>query len=352
MKEIMSYKTMHNCRKFSLLLSFVLLCLVGKTQYNFAEFDKLLSANQKALGNDVVALVYKDGKMVYQKTLGEFNLRSKAPIASCSKWLTAALVMTFVDEGKISLDDKVGKYLPVFDTYRKENITIRHCLTHLTGIEDNTTAVTRLFERHKYPSLDKEVISFAQRGVSAQPGAAFIYGNIGLDIAARVLEVISDKKFDVLIKQRLFTPLNMRNSSFTPEDETPDPSNGGISAPADYMNFLEMLLDKGMFMGKRVLSEAAVAEMLTIQTKNSAKKYAPKVAEGFEYGLGAWIGQPGENGNGNVISCPSLTGTLAFVDKCRNYACLIFTKGSSGEQKDLLLQLKKEIEKQIPGACK
>ena len=49
-----------------------------------------------------MALAWKDGKIIYQKTLGEFTPKTPAPIASCSKWLTAALVMIFVDEGKIS----------------------------------------------------------------------------------------------------------------------------------------------------------------------------------------------------------------------------------------------------------
>ena len=63
----MSYKIKTNCRKFTLVASFVLLCLIGKSQYNFSEVDKLLTGNQKALGNDLVVLVYKDGKIVYNK---------------------------------------------------------------------------------------------------------------------------------------------------------------------------------------------------------------------------------------------------------------------------------------------
>ena len=350
----MSYKTKVYCRKFTLVASFVLFCLISQGQYNFNEVDKLLTDNQKALGNDLVALIYKDGKLVYQKAMGEFTAKSKAPIASCSKWLTAALVMTFVEEGKISLDDKVSTYLPIFETYGKSYITIRQCLSHQTGITDNQKIIAKILERRKFESLEEEVNSFAKKEIAANPGTTFFYGGIGLNIAARVLEVVSKKKFDALVKQRIFTPLNMRSSSFTPEDydNSVNPSGGAISTPADYMNFLTMILDKGTFMDKRILSEASIAEMQAIQIKKSVKKYTPKVAEGYEYGLGEWIEAADEKGNGTVISCPGLFGTWPYIDKCRNYACILFVKSILSEQKkDLHLELKKLIDKQFASTC-
>ena len=86
------------------------------------------------MGENAVTLVYKNGKIIYQKSMGDFDARTQAPVASCSKWLTAALVMTFVDEGKLSLDDYVSKYIPEFTSYGKGYITIRQCLSHTTGI--------------------------------------------------------------------------------------------------------------------------------------------------------------------------------------------------------------------------
>ena len=100
----MTYKTNLTCRKFSLAAAFMLLCLICKSQYNFALVDQLLLDNQKALGKELAVLIYKDGKIIYQKETGDFTIKTRAPIASCSKWLTAALVMTFVDEGKITID--------------------------------------------------------------------------------------------------------------------------------------------------------------------------------------------------------------------------------------------------------
>jgi CubicO group peptidase (beta-lactamase class C family) len=244
----MSHNAAARCLKFSTLLGFMLICLAGQAQYNFGEVDNFLSATQKALGNDVAALIYKDGKIIYQKELGTFTIKTKAPIASCSKWLTAALVMTFVDEGKLSLDDKVSTYLPIFETYGKTYITIRNCLSHTTGIADNNRTILKLLERKKFESLEEEVNTFPKKEIADNPGNSFFYGNMGLNIAARVLEAITKKRFEILMKQRIFTPLEMKGSSFA-SDHAPNPSGGAESTAADYMNFLSMLLNKGMFNG-------------------------------------------------------------------------------------------------------
>lgn len=348
----MSHSINSTCLKFILVLSLLLVCLFGNSQYNFSEVDKLLAANQKTLGNDLVAMVSKDGKIIYQKQMGDFTVKSKAPVASCSKWLTAALVMTFVDEGKLSLDDRVSKFIPIYETYGKSYITIRQCLSHLTGITDNQKSLTKIFDRKKFESLEDEVNSFAKREIASNPGTSFFYGSIGPNIVGRVLEIISKKKFEALMKQRIFTPLNMKSSTFTGEEDAINPSDGAVSSPADYMNFLSMILSKGTFMGKRILSEAAIVQMQTIQTSNILKKYIPKTAEGFDYGLGEWIQEADASGNSTVVSCPGLSGTWPYIDKCRGYACILFVKDLSSEQKkDLYIALKKSIDEQIPSSC-
>jgi CubicO group peptidase (beta-lactamase class C family) len=348
----MAQKISSNCLKFMLVLSFLLLCLLTRSQYNFSGVDALLTANQKALGKDLVTVVFKDGKIVYQKAMGDFTLKSQAPIASCSKWLTAALVMTFVDEGKISLEDKVSTYLPIYETYGKAYITIRNCLSHETGITDNQHTIAKILERRKFESLEEEVNSFAKREIAANPGTTFFYGGIGLNIAARVLEVVSKKNFGMLIKQRILIPLNMKHTTFEGDADALNPSGGAASTPEDYINFLSMILNKGMFNGKRILSEAAIDKMQTVQTTNIPKKYTPKTAEGFEYGLGEWIQEQDDKGNSTVVSCPGLFGTWPFVDKCRGYAGIVFVKSLlSDQKKELYLEIKKRIDEGIPSAC-
>jgi CubicO group peptidase (beta-lactamase class C family) len=351
----MSYKISLGCLKCSLILAFLLLLQPVVAQYNFTEVDNLLAKNQKLLGGDVIALIYKDGKIVYKKELNkEFTVKTQAPIASCSKWLTAALVMTFVDEGKIALDDPVSKYLPIFTSYSKKYITIRNCLSHTTGIHVEESGLKALLQTRKFATLEDEVNSFAKREIERNPGEMFFYSNIGLNIAARVLEIVSKKTFDRLISERLLRPLKMRNTTFYIDyDKAFNPSGGALSSANDYMNFLSMILNKGMFEGKRVLSEKAIAEMQKKQTGSAVIKYAPSVAAGYDYGLGEWILEADAKGNAASVSCPGLFGTFPIVDNCRGYACVFFVKTLLNEQKkELYLSLKEAIDQQISSNCK
>jgi CubicO group peptidase (beta-lactamase class C family) len=351
MQAILSFNQIKNCLKYSTTAVFMLFCLAANAQYNFADADAFITQNQKALGSDIATLVYKDGKIIFQKETGAFNSKTVAPIASCSKWLTAALVMTFVDEGKISLDQKVSDYLPIFETYGKTYITLRQCLSHTTGISDKGL-LARLIERRKFETLEEEVNSFVKREIADNPGKSFYYGNVGLNIAARVLEVVSKKNFETLMRQRILIPLEMKQTSFA-ADNAPNPSGGAVSTANDYMNFLSMILNKGLYKDKRILSEKAIAEMQRVQTKGIVKKYTPKVAEGYEYGLGEWILEEDANGNSTVVASPGLFGTFPYVDKQRNYACIIFIKKFiTEERKELYMELKQKIDAAINTAGK
>jgi CubicO group peptidase (beta-lactamase class C family) len=359
----MSYKFNLICLKCSLLGLFLLQLQTGFSQkkqdyssskYNWANIDKELQARQKLLGDDVVMMVWKkDDSLVYKKELGEFTSKTQAPIASCSKWLTAALVMIFVDEGKLSLDDKIVKWLPEFAKYGKNYITIRNCLSHMTGIDDEGGMLKKIFQRKKFTSLEEEVNSFAARDIRTNPGTDFWYGNIGLNTAGRILEIISKKRFDVLIKQKLFTPLAMRRTSFTSMDGgTLNPSGGALSTAEDYMKFLVMLLNKGKSeTGQQVISEESVATLLQIQTKSSIIKYAPKAAEGYNYALGSWVIEEKDN-KATALASPGLFGTWPMVDFCRGYAYLVFVKNLLGEQRaEEHIRLKALVDEQISGNC-
>ena len=185
-----------------------------------------LQAKQKMLGTDLVVMIWKKGDtLIYKKEMGIFNSKTSAPIASCSKWLTAALVMQFVDEGKLSLDDKISKWIPEFARYGKNYITHPSIVFPILPVwKMKEVSLKKCCRRKKFNSLEEEVNSYAAREIRTNPGTDFWYGNIGLNIAGRVLEVISKKRFDVLIKQKLFNPMTMRRTSFTSLDGNADKS--------------------------------------------------------------------------------------------------------------------------------
>jgi CubicO group peptidase (beta-lactamase class C family) len=345
----MSYKIKITCLKFSLIAAFLLFIQAAFTQNNWSELDKAIESKKAVLGNDLVVIIANADSITYQKAYGDFNNKTQAPIASSSKWLTTALLLQLVDEGKISLDDKVSKYLPVFESYGKAYITIRHCLSHMTGIQSTGNVLQKLFERKKFASLDEEVIDFAKKEIQNNPGIEFRYNNMGLNIAGRIAEVVTKKKFDALIKQRLFTPLGMRNTTFSTLDGTaPNPSGGAKSTAADYTKFLQMILANGKFGGKQIISEASVAEMRKVQVTKEQIKYAPKAAEGFTYALGTWVqeGQGTTGGTATALACPGLFGTWPVIDFSRGYACIFFIKDLLREEKtEAYSELKKLIDK-------
>lgn len=373
----MSYKVSSICLKVLSVASFLLLLQPAKAQYEWSKLDAELQAKQKLLGDNVVAMIWKGDSLVYKKEMGGFNSKTQAPIASCSKWLTAALVMQFVDEGKLSLDDKVVKYLPEFEKYFKNYITIRHCLSHMTGIQDDDKFLRRILERRKLSSLEEEVNAFAARDIRANPGTDFWYGNVGLNIAGRVLEVISKKKFDVLIKSKLFIPLGMTKTTFAELTGGPvNPSGGAKSTADDYMKFLVMLLNNGKHNGVQILTENSVNEMRKVQNKTVQIMYAPKSAEGYLYASGSWViaykdstidagtkksmtavpplpeSRTREISVATSLASPGLFGTWPMIDYCRGYAYIIFVKNLLGEERaDAHRQLKKIVDEQFPTAC-
>jgi len=370
--ETMACKSCCACIKVTVILILLLILQPSfaqskSTQQKFDDLEDVLLQKQKLLGKDFVVMLWSKGTLlgspggpsekkndtvIYRKELGEFNSKTQAPIASCSKWLTAALVMTFVDEGKLSLDDKITKWLPEFEKYGKNYITIRTCLSHLTGIRSEPISILKLLERKKFNSLEDEVNSFAAKDIQANPGEEFRYSNIGLNIAGRVLEIISKRKFDVLARQRLFVPLLMRKTTFSTLDGSAvNPSGGAQSTADDYMHFLIMLMNKGVYQGKRILSEQAVTELLKVQTKPEQIKYAPKAAQGFNYASGSWVIEE-KDGKATAAASPGLFGTWPMIDYCRGYAYLFFVKNLLGEERaDVQMEIKRVIDEHFKNTC-
>ena len=345
----MSYKLSTTCRRFSLFTLNLLFCLSAFSQGSFDAVDQLFKQNQKAIGGGYAVVVWKDGKVVYQKQSStDFTPKTQAPIGRTGDWMTAALVMTFVDEGKLSLDDKVTQYVPLFGKYMKGYITIRNCLTNTTGIKTDESIDKPLAKVH-YETLEDMVNTYANKhDIATNPGTEIFYSAFGPNIAGRVLEVISKKSFGRLMMERIIRPLKMHSTSFVNEEGGADnPSNGSRSSANDYINFLTMLLNKGMFEGKRVLSEKAVEELETAQFGSLPVKFMPKELQGSHMGLGNYLA----NAGGTLLVCPDLLGTAAWVDKCRNYAAVLIVEKPEEEKKPIYQNLINLVGEAIGGAC-
>lgn len=354
-QAILSLNLKTICANCSPLLVFMLMLQVVSAQNNFSRVDELLTSKTKVLGGRLVTLVAMDGKVIYKKEIGEdFKSETVEPIGTSSKWLTVALVMTFVDKGELKLDDPVSKYLPIFTSYSKSYITIRQCLQEITGIESEQKKIARMLQKKKFGSLEEEVNFYAShKDIVSAPGKEFFYGDVGYNTVGRVLEVIAKKKtFGRLMQERIIKPLGMRRTSFIRDSGSEDPADGAVSTAADYIKFLTMILNYGDFNGKKILSKEAILEMEKTQNSEVPVKYSPKLMQGFNYGDGVWVQEKDKSGKGAVISCPSLYGTWPYIDRCRNYAAVIFSRQQDNEQSaTIYLEVKNEIEGQIKGGC-
>ena len=311
-------------------------------QDNFKKLDDWLANNAGQLGGRDILLVYKNGKIIYshaenkmlprQKMLLRYIARkqgetadldsytptTRQPIASCSKWLSAALIMTFVDEGKLKLTDTVGKYLPVMTAHGKGNITISECLSHLTAINEPKLK-EEIKDIRELKNMDDAIAQIAGMPMEGEPGKVFHYSNAGLQIAAAVIEKISGKDFKTLFKERIAKPLNMVNTDFG-DKKVPVAAGSALSTPNDYINFLTMILNKGTFNGKRILSEKSIAEMQVNRITSDVKiAYTPAQIDGFGYGYGEWILGPG------FVSSPGLFGSYPWVDNNNQYCAFLMT---------------------------
>lgn len=345
----------------AMLAAFGIVC----AQQNFSAVDKWLQAHASEMGGRAILLVFKDGKIVYSNSansmthkqklvakylakkqdkkpdLADFTPTTRLSIASCSKWLSAALVMTFVDEGRLNLNDTVGKFLPALSRSGKGSITISNCLSHTTGIK-SPELMTDLKGMKALNSMDEAIAQIAQLPMEGKPGKVFHYSNAGLQIAGAIVEKIGGKSFEALFSERIAKPLEMADTDFG-KGKVPLPAGGASSTPVDYIHFLTMILQKGMFHGKRILSEKSL-ELMQINrvTPDVKVAYSPAEAGSFGYGYGEWIM------NNGSISSPGLFGSFPWVDYNRQYCAFLMTFYLKPDgRKERYAELKELVDKAL-----
>ncbi|TWU30966.1 serine hydrolase domain-containing protein [Novipirellula artificiosorum] len=304
-----------------------------------------------------VTLVGHDRKIVHYGAVGHADLDSGKPmtrqtlfsIASMTKPITSTAVMMLVEEGKLDLDDEVSKFIPAFASVKLSNgespqrqITLRDCLTHTSGLHG-----TQSFS----DSLREAVDELSQRPLAFEPGSKWKYSP-GLNVAARIVEIVSEQPFEAFLQKRIFDPLGMKNTTFYPESKQqrriatqyrlsderklqavednritnlssdpnwprtqgPNPSGGLYSTARDLFAFYQMILNQGQFRGTRLLTKESIEQMTSPQTADLETGFTP----GNCWGLGWCIIRdpqgvsemlsPGTFGHGGAF------GTQGWVD--------------------------------------
>jgi CubicO group peptidase (beta-lactamase class C family) len=207
--------------------------VVGHSQSPTPLASIVQSMVDKKIAAGVVVLVADKDRVLAIETAGYASLANQTPIrpdavfwiASMSKSLTGAAVMMLVDEGKLSLDDPVEKYLPVFKGQLvqegdqpthppKHSITVREIMDHTSGLmlaSDKTLKPTH--------SLQDDVAQYAARPLRREPGTKYEYNNCGINTAGRIIEVVSGTTYAEFMQHRLLDPLAMQDTTCWPNAE-------------------------------------------------------------------------------------------------------------------------------------
>jgi CubicO group peptidase (beta-lactamase class C family) len=321
---------------YFLLLLWSLCPMLLMAQYNFSRIDTLLQNNLSTAFNGKVCVMIKRGdSLLYYKSLGGYDSTSVTFIASATKNISAAIILSLAGDNLLRLDDSVGRFLPLFTQTGKGKTTIRQNFSHTGGWADSGN-----YHERNDLTLAQAADSIATYVPWAyQPGARFSYGGISMHVIGRVAEVAANKSWTQLFNERIRDPLGMTQSAYTLYPINPRIGGGMTSSPRDLMRFAKMLLDGGVYNGQTILKPAYWQEMWRDQTNqasilNSPYPLNPPFNNPYRqpviyYGFGAWqdIYNPTTRYQ-EQISGAGAFGTVYWVNRCNNTTGVIFTASS------------------------
>ncbi|MDR0182107.1 serine hydrolase domain-containing protein [Lysobacter arvi] len=334
-----------------------------------------------------VALIARDGRIVYERAAGHANVARTRPmrsdaifrVYSMTKPITSVAALMLVEEGRLGLDDPVSRHLPEFAAVQRftggtadaptsapteRPITIRHLLTHTAGFATggHEAAVALLERQHlaDSPTLAEFARRVARAPLADEPGTRFRYDGVNTEVLARVVEVVSGRRFGDFLQQRIFTPLRMHDTGFdVPHEQRGrvvditardangrltradadharipgerlrgyDSGAGGLySTVRDYLRFAQMLADDGRAGGTQLLSRKTVEMMMRDQLATfDPAIVGPTAGEGF--GLGGYVvtdvARRGRLGSVGQFGWSGAASTYFTVDRSERLVALL-----------------------------
>lgn len=243
------------------------------------------------------------GEVVHERAFGDLTADTAVPSASASKWLTAAAIMTLVDDGLVSLDAPISEYLDGLDG-EVATITLRRLLSHTSGLP----------AEHPCPGSTTTTLEGCARaildgGLDHPPGQ-FAYGSPGFTVAGFVAETVTGRSWPELFAERITRPLGIDDVKWGdirggPTDN-PEPAAGATISLDDYDAFLTMLLDDGTRAGRRILRPESVHEIESPQVELEEDRW---------YGLGTQLTRLDDGTL--VVSSPGLFGFRPWLERGR-----------------------------------
>jgi len=323
--------------------------------YNFSNVDALMknAVNDSVFPGGVLLVGYR-GKVIYNKAFGNFTYDEKSKktdinslfdLASLTKvTATTPAAMLLCDDGRLNLNDKVTKYLPEFGNNGKDKITIRNLLLHNSGLP----AFKPFYKTCKNAKEEVEAIMNCE--LDFEPGAKYLYSDLGMIVLQKVIEKITRQPLDKFVKINLYDKLGMKNTFFNPpknrktdcmpteidnywrnrliqgevHDETASMLNGvagnaGLfSTASDLAIYVNVLMSNGAFENKAFFNPETVTVWTTRQSAQSSR------------GIGWDTRTDDKSSSGTKFSKNSFghtgfTGTSIWADKDKKLFVILLT---------------------------
>ncbi|MBI2408691.1 MAG: serine hydrolase [Gemmatimonadetes bacterium] len=317
---------------------------VGMSPERLEIIDRVVREGIRAGGYPGAAVVIgRQGAAVMSRGFGTLGWGFDSPavttdqtiydLASLTKVVaTTTAAMILYDEGRLTLEAKVADYLPEFVGQWKDEVTVRDLLTHRSGLP----AGRELWKVARTPEEARAAVLSTK--LRTRPGRAFVYSDLGADVLAWVVESIAGQPLDVFVRERVFEPLGMFDTSFLPPDSVrgrvaPTITQGlvhdenaqvlgGVAGHAglfgtadDLAVFAQMMLNGGEYEGRRIVS-ASTVELFT-QRAAGSRALGWEMAEG-RHGAGEYLSP---TAYGHV----GFTGTSMWIDPQRDMFVILLT---------------------------
>ena len=285
-----------------------------KLTMNFDAVDAFVESLLREVPLAGAALVVSRGeRVVHARSYGALTLEARLPVASASKWVSAAIIATLIDDGTLHLDERASDYIGSFGD-DKATITLRQLLAHTSGLPKGEAPCVS----DAASTLEACADAIAHLPMSAMPGVQFAYGENSYQVAGRMAEVATGTAWHDLFIERIAAPLGMTATDYAMRSvddgivpiANPRISSGLRSTARDLSYYTRMMASGGA----GVLRPETIALMFEDQTFGAPVTFSPNLFPGQGYGLGVWRERVNEWGRAIQVSSPGAFGTTPWVD--------------------------------------
>lgn len=282
---------------------------------------------------DYSLVVMRGEDILYIHHAGSHDAATRLPIASASKWLVGATIMTLVDEGLLDLEAPIARYVPDLPPDYGA-LRLSQLLSYTAGLPSLTKFVE--FRQPETISLTRSAQLAAREPLASPPGTQFDYGGANLQFLGAAAEQVTGKRWQTIFDERIGRPLGMRSTLWGGIRAEPQPTRlpsnpmlqgGAWTTLADHSAFVSMIAQNGRYKGKQVLTPAAIRSMARIMTLGLKKGFTAPGAEGrhVEYMIAHWC-ERREGEQCSFESSPGLYGTYPWIDRTSGLHGVIFLK--------------------------